>query len=162
MESALSGKSIESWSDLGVLVTGMFHDSCKSCHSCLDPLVPTLYRGDSIMELRQCSRFIPQYEIMVALFSDEGCVLTGTLVDLSRSGLAFHYTPGSNCKIPRDALCGVMVQIGRAPSSNPILCQIVYETPTTTRTRMTASAKRCGVRFNKMLTVSAVEALLSV
>ena len=119
-------------------------------------------RGDVTIELRQCCRFVPQYEVIVTLVSDEGCVLTGSLADLSRSGLAFHYMFRRKCRIPKGTLCGVMLKIGSEPSTDPIFCEVVYETSSWPGARLAFPMKRCGVKFKRELSVPAVEALFSV
>jgi len=114
------------------------------------------------MELRKYSRFFPQCEIIVALVSDEGNVLTGSLVDLSLSGLAFDYISRLKCRIPRHAFCGVMLKSERGPFSDPIACEVVQETPAWASSSPIASMERCGIRFKQILTLSALESLLSV
>jgi hypothetical protein len=118
--------------------------------------------GDSTMELRKYSRFFPQCEIVVALVSDEGNVLTGSLVDLSRSGLAFNYMSRFKCRIPRYAFCGVMLKNGREPLSDPIACEVIHEAPAWEGSCSAASMERCGIRFKRILSVSAMESLLAV
>jgi hypothetical protein len=114
------------------------------------------------MELRKYSRFFPQCEIIVALVSDEGNVLTGSLVDLSRSGLAFKYMSRFKCRIPTYAFCGVMLKSGREPLSEPIACEVVHEAPAWEASCSADSMERCGIRFKTPLTVPAMESLLSV
>ncbi len=114
------------------------------------------------MELRKYSRFFPQCEIIVALVSDDGNVLTGSLVDLSRSGLAFNYMYWFKCRIPTHAFCGVMLKSGQDPLSDPIACEVVHEAPAWAGSCSAASMERCGLRFKRILTVSAMESLLSV
>jgi len=113
------------------------------------------------MELRKYSRFFPQCEILVALVSDEGNVLTGSLVDLSLSGLAFNYMSWFKCRIPKHTFCGVMIKCGRAPFSDPIVCEVIHETPFLAGS-CHVSMERCGIRFKRILTVSAMESLLSM
>jgi hypothetical protein len=113
------------------------------------------------MELRKYNRFFPSYEIMVALVSDEGNVLTGSLVDLSRSGLAFLYMSRFKCIISKDSFCGVMLKGGREPFSNPIACEVVHEAPAWMGSALPASMERCGIRFREPLTASAIESFLS-
>jgi hypothetical protein len=113
------------------------------------------------MELREYSRFFPQCEIIVALVSDEGNVCTGSLVDLSRSGLAFSYMPRFKCRIPTYAFCGVMLKSGRGPLSDPIACEVVRGAPACADSCPADSMERCGIRFKRTLTVSALESLLS-
>ena len=112
------------------------------------------------MELRKCSRFFPQSEVIVALVSDEGNVLTGSLVDLSLSGLAFNYMSWFKCRIPKHAFCGVILKNGREPFSDPIVCELVHETPVLAGSCSAASMERCGIRFKRDLTVSAMESLI--
>lgn len=114
------------------------------------------------MELRKYSRFFPQCEVIVALVSDEGSVLTGSLVDLSRSGLAFNYMSRLKCRIPKYAFCGVMLKSGREPFSDPIVCEVVHETPASTGPCSAAPVERYGIRFRRILTVPTMESLLSV
>jgi hypothetical protein len=118
--------------------------------------------GDYIVELREYSRFCPQCEIIVALVSDEGNVLTGSLVDLSRSGLAFNYMSWFKCRIPKHAFCGVILRGGRVPFSDPIVCEVVHETPVWAGSRSDASMERCGIRFKRDLAASVIEYLLAI
>jgi len=120
------------------------------------------FPGDSTMELRKYSRFFPQYEIIVALVSDEGNVLTGSLVDLSRSGLAFNHMSRFKCRIPKYTFCGVTLKGGREPFSDPIACEVLHEAPARAGSCSAASMERCAVRFKRILTVSAMESLISV
>jgi hypothetical protein len=113
------------------------------------------------VELRKFSRFIPQCEIIVALVSDEGNVLTGSLVDLSRSGLAFNYMSRFKCGIPKYAFCGAILKSGRGPFSAPIVCKVVHETPVWAASRSAAPMERCGIRFKTSLTAFAMESLLA-
>ncbi len=113
------------------------------------------------MELRKYSRFRPQSEIIVAVVSDEGNVLTGSLIDLSRSGLVFDYKSRFKCRIPKHAFCGVMLKSGRKPLSDPIACEVVQVVRTCSRPRSDAPFERCVIRFKRTLTDSAVEYLLS-
>ena len=114
------------------------------------------------MELRKYSRFCPQCEIIVALVSDEGRVVTGSMVDLSRSGLAFNYMSRLRPGIPKYALCGVMLKSGRKPLSDLLVCELVHDTPAAAAgSRLAVSTERCGIRFKRTLTVSAMESILS-
>jgi hypothetical protein len=112
------------------------------------------------MELRKYSRFSPQCEVIVALVSDEGSVLTGSLVDMSLSGLAFSIMYGFKCRIPKHAFCGVMLKSGRKPFSDLLVGEVVNEIPA--RAGSAVPMKRCGIRFKRILTVSAMEYLLSM
>jgi hypothetical protein len=114
------------------------------------------------MELRKYSRCLPQWDVIVALVSDEGTVLTGSLVDLSISGLAFNFMSGFKCRIPNHAFCGIFLKSGPGPFSGPFICEVVYEIPILTSLCSPASMERCGIKFKETLSQSAVESLLSV
>ena len=114
------------------------------------------------MELRKYSRFFPQFEVTVALVSEEGSVLTGSMVDLSRSGLSFSYMSRFKCRIPKHAFCGVILKSGRKPFSDLLVCDLVQGTPAPASSCSVASMERCGIRFKRTLTVSAMESLLSI
>ena len=107
------------------------------------------------MELRKYDRFFPQFEIIVALVSDEGNVFTGPLVDLSRSGLSFNYTRRSKRRIPRNAISWVILKNGWEPLSDPLVCEVVRKT----HVRARSAVERWGVKFKTPLAASAMESL---
>jgi len=113
------------------------------------------------MELRKYGRFYPQFEVTVALVSDEGGVMTGSLVDLSRSGLAFSFMSRLKCRIPKYAFCGVVLKSGPKPFSDLLACEVVHGTPALAGSYSDVPMERCGIRFKRILTVSAMESLLS-
>ncbi len=108
------------------------------------------------MDLRESKRYAPTKEILVAVtLSWEGPVKTviGSLIDISRSGLAFKYLPLDMITLSSaNGSCEIMISYHSGSFSDLPVSSIVYDKATSFNDfHFLPPPRRCAVKFTRQL-----------
>lgn len=114
-------------------------------------------------ELRGFMRFNPKKDVKVALIyppQEAQNNVTGSLIDISRCGLAFSYLPFKTQAASTGKSFTVFL-LGSHMPTEPIRCRKVYEVDFHDKSRSLPPAKRVGLEFLAPLSASELQAVIS-
>ncbi len=116
------------------------------------------------MEKRKLERHLAKGKVLAALVftkNDNSEYSTGSLVNISRSGLALDCSP-RNCSLHASSqdICLVTMENEPGAFKEPIPCRIVYERASPVENNCLMPLRRYGVEFLEILALSEIQFLL--
>ncbi len=118
------------------------------------------------MERRAYPRHHPKEDVIVALFwstQHETNSIIGQLLDISKAGFAFLYTPLNSTIVQLQSPCEVMIKTPVRPFMKPIPAEVVYNIQLgidTFGSLISIPKIRYGIRFTSLLSASDIRGIV--